>query len=256
MRDQHVVSLFFKITLEDGVTFQSTPILKYENDLFSLHLEENILTIKPKLHYASQEEARKEITPFLRAWQLDDALRMGKITFRFEYKDAEIVDLNPSRSGEPKAILVGFSDLIAVADTVTVVVPRLEFPRPSGSFSTSPDVETLWHRYERYAKGYEPLPGMAYFCLTLLEARGGTRDGASSKFKISKDILDKLGELTTKHGDPSVARKYPRKTQPKPFTPAEVAWIQASVRAIIRRVAEYIVIDQLPRITMADLPAI
>ena len=126
MRDPHVVLLIYNVILEDGISFQSPPILKYENDLFSLHLEECILTIKPKYHYASHEEARKEITPVLRAWQLDDALRMGKLTFRFEYEKPEIVDRNPPLPGESQAILVGTSELVAVADKVNVVVPRLD----------------------------------------------------------------------------------------------------------------------------------
>ena len=126
MRDPHVVSLIYNVTLEDGISFQSPPILQFENDLFSFHLEDNVLTIRPKFHYASQEEARKEITPVLRAWQLDDALRMGKLTFRFEYEKPEIVDRNPPLPGESQAILVGTSELVAVADKVTVVVPRLD----------------------------------------------------------------------------------------------------------------------------------
>ena len=74
----------------------------------------------------------------------------------------------------------------------------------------SPDVETLWRRYEGYLEGKEPISSMANFCLTLVKQRGSGRKGAAKLLGIAFDVLRKLDELAATKGDEKTARKVPR----------------------------------------------
>lgn len=44
-----------------------------------------------------------------------------------------------------------------------LLVTLHKYPDPPKLFILTPDVETLWHRYEGYLQGKEPLSSMAYF---------------------------------------------------------------------------------------------
>lgn len=75
-----------------------------------------------------------------------------------------------------------------------------------GGLCRTPDVESMYRRYLGHLEGREPLPAMAYFCLTVLEWRGGSRPKAAERFGISEQVLCKVGNLSSRKGGP-VARK-------------------------------------------------
>ena len=80
---------------------------------------------------------------------------------------------------------------------------------------------------------------MAYFCLTVFDARAGGRRKVAKKYQISKKVLAKLGYLTSNVGDRHTARKFSKDSDGRPYTPAEIAWIEGAVKDLIRRKAEY-----------------
>ncbi len=82
--------------------------------------------------------------------------------------------------------------------------------------------------------GREPLASMAYFCLTLLENRYGGRTAASKALVVDEAVLGKLGNLSTNRGDVSTARKITGDLTP--FGAADTQWLEAAIRALIRRV--------------------
>jgi hypothetical protein len=142
-------------------------------------------------------------------------------------------------------------------------ITRKEYPEPPKIFRVSPDVETLWHRYQMYLDGKDQLQAMAYFCLTLLEliaagpsaarrGQGKRRIEASNMFSIEYDVLNQLGELTSAKGDQLTARK--AQTTPIPLSEKERIWIEAAIKQIIRRIGEHSSGQTLPKIKMVDLP--
>jgi hypothetical protein len=140
--------------------------------------------------------------------------------------------------------------------TATLSVARREYPSPPKHFRVNPDVDTLWHRFEGYAQGREPLLSMAYFCLTLLEARAGDRKNVETMYKVHKKILDRLGELTTTKGDEKTARKVRKLSALAPLTPSETIWVEAAIKAIIRRVGEVNSNPAVQMIMMNYLPSL
>lgn len=144
---------------------------------------------------------------------------------------------------------------------------RSVYPAPPTGFKASPNVRTLWDRYQHYREGRESLPGMAYFCLTLLETMAGrqpedaakkrkisnARKKAAEKYHIDENVLAKLGDLSSARGDARTARK--ATAMARSHTPAEVAWTESAIRAIIHRVGKVDArVTGLALISMKHLP--
>ena len=222
---------------------------------YTLQLHDDMLTVQMCKHFSSIKSAREEVEEDLRAWELDVALRLGPGELHFVFEDAVVIDRDPLPSGEPKVIHASGGAVVALrGSAVTVHVGRGKYSEPPTRYRATPDVETLWQRFEGYRKGLEPLLSMAYFCLTLIEARAGGRQQAANRFSIDEQVLRKLGEITSIRGDGTSARKLNQQSTLAPITPAEIAWTEAAVKAIIRRVAELDPSNRLPQLTMSDLP--
>ena len=256
MRDPHVASLRYKLETISTVTFNNPPPVKVETDMFLLYLENGKASVEMKEHFAAVEAARSVIDPYLRAWELDVALHLGRQEIKFIYEDAEVIDRNPPPPGSPQAIQLSGIALATSFGTATLTVARREYPLPPKHFRVNPDVDTLWHRFDGYNQGREPLLAMAYFCLTLLEARAVRRKNTVKLYRVHKAVLDKLGELTANRGDERTARKLKKASTLVPLTPTETRWIEAAIKAIIRRVGEIDANPSLDVLTMSDLPTL
>jgi hypothetical protein len=122
MRDPHVELLFFTCESSGTVSFKNPPPLSHENDICTLKLDNEILEVKPKAHYAKPDEARQIIEPFLRAWEFDSDLQLGLGSIRFKYRDAKIIDRDPPPPGSPQIIEVeGVAAIAFVSDSPTVL---------------------------------------------------------------------------------------------------------------------------------------
>jgi hypothetical protein len=146
-----------------------------------------------------------------------------------------------------------------VAGRFSLRVVRPEYPAFPQGFTVSPDVETLWDRYEGYVQGCEPLSAMAHFCLSVVEkvlARG--RDDAARKYHVQWKILDTLGRLHTRRGDMKSRRKVERESDrhEPPLTPQEVIWMEAALTRLIHRIGEHAAdpTAPCPLLSMSDLP--
>ena len=110
-----------------------------------------------------------------------------------------------------------------------------------------------------YRGGHAELMPMAYFCLSVLKwstgYRTATRKEAARRYVISLRVLDTLGALSS-GGDRQTARKLRPGIQPRPHSEADKRWIEAAVRALIKRVGEWAAAPTkpMPELTMADLP--
>ena len=260
MRDPHVEWLQYDLVFGDDVELLDPPPADFNTPLGRIHMEAGTATIYPANHYPAAATAREAVEPMLRAWEIDRALANNGPVMTFQYRNGELVDRNPLPPPAPgEAIKASFN--IQLGDVMVnfkgqVKWPVVEYPRPPETFQYTPDVETLWNRYQGYLKGREPLLSMAYFCLTILESqapdgKGKRRSRAAAHYQIDDAVLDKLGELTARRGGPDTARKaglWPSLTQ------TEEKWIEHAIRTVIRRVGEQAPDRTLDQITMADLP--
>jgi hypothetical protein len=259
MTDPHVVALRYRLETHPSLAFNHPRPLEYDTGEFTLQLADGILTCTMKTHYASADTARAVVDPLLRTWEIDTALREGRRAIWFAYEDAEGIDRKPTPPGS-RLIALGGS-LRVTGGVVAWLVTRREYPALPERFKVSPDVETLWRRYESYMQGREPLPGMAYVCQSFIEkvlARG--RSDAAQKYHIEPDVLRTLGNLHSHRGDLTSRRKleYERDRHEPPLTPSEIAWMEAAVRMLIRQVGEYAADPTAawPTLSMRDLPSL
>ncbi len=273
MNDPHVVALIYSVEHGKSVDYEEASPLIYDDDpRFQLTVEDNGARFELKEHYADVGAARDALGPFIQHWEFETAMRVGPGNFELGFKEAEIEDRNPSppeprkegfgASAVPYELNVGgsfvFSGVTFTASGgVVLVSPRYPPPPAGGAVKPNdPDVKSMYDRYVNYCSGGEFLPGMAYFCLTMLEYRfqgkKGTkaRDEAAAKNRIHEDVLDKIGHLSAMGGPIG------RKGGTVSLTEQEKGWLRESVKKIIYRAAQVAADDsqRLPQITMADLP--
>jgi hypothetical protein len=256
MRDPHVAKLRYRLVTAETVSFDQAPPVEREAEAFRMRLADDIVTFEMVEHHASEESARTCVQPYLRAWELDAALRFGHREIGFEFRDADVIDRDPPPPGTAQVICPKPAVATATVGEVTLHFTRREYPEPPEGFVVSADVETMWHRYLGYLEGREPFISMAYFCLTVLEWSAGGRPEAAEQFGTDSEVLRTLGRLTSQVGDEETARKFNRQGERRPHTRAEKAWIEAAVKALIRRAGEWASNREAPRpqLTMNDLP--
>lgn len=254
MHDPHVQSLTYQLVTDDSVSFVDTEPVEHDALIFHVHLADDTLTVTMQEHFANVETARTAVEPFLRAWELDVALQHGHREIWFEFADAEVIDRNPPPPGASQKLRMHVAEHTHVAEEVSVHLTRHHYPAPPTQFAVSPDVETLWQRYQGYVDGREPLPAMAYFCLTLLEGLAGNRKAIARVYGISGKILDHLGRLSSRHGDAASVRKFPKTGSFTPLKAQEQRWVETAIRAIFRQVGAHAAGASPPQLTLADLP--
>jgi hypothetical protein len=250
VRDPHVESLTYRLQVGETSQYVDPPRLEGATDEFSYVLENGVLVLHMKKHHASAAEAKAAAAGFLFVWELDAALRLGRPDIRFAYEDAQLIDRIPPPPGAVE-IHMAAAAAIAFVGEVTFRVINSAYPKPPRGMKFTPDLETLWRRYEGYQARREPLSTMAYFCLTVLETSAGGRAEAARQYSIDPKVLGKIGDLTANRGDGATARKM--QLNLVPYTPAEIGWVEEAIRIIIRRVGE-IGGAACQTITMKDLP--
>ena len=209
-----------------------------------------------KEHHATESAALEVVEPYLRSWEMDAALRGHPDEFRLKFDRSVIVDRNPTPGVVGLAATIRAGEPIFQA-TLTVVKP---YPKPPSGVtlnSNDREVVTLFNRFERYLNRREPLPSMEYFCLTVLEGMcNGNRTEAAKRYGIGKSVLDSFGRLASHKGGPDAARKAVGIEEE--LTQEENRFLEAAVKAIIRRVAEVAHDPHRPlkKITREELPTL
>lgn len=255
MRDPHVVELRYRLVLDGGDEFRDPPPVERERDAFSVRLADDLLTVTMKEHHPTIDSARVRVDSFLQDWVISAALQYRRRQVSFEYEDADVIDRDPPPPGEPHVITVSASIQGASTVRAKITVQRSAYPSPPDAFIASPDVQLMWTRYEQYQNGNEPLPSMAYFCLTVVAPADISRKDVSGLYNISLPILNTLSKLTSTRGDGTNARKAHNL---EPLTSREEQWIREAVLVLIRRLGEHAAAPDSPKpkITMADLPSL
>jgi hypothetical protein len=243
MNDPHVERLHYTLRTAEHVSFNYTPPVDRDTPSYRIRLEGGKLTAEMKDHHATTESAVRAVDPFLRAWVIDTSLRLGKDSIWFEFAKADIIDRNP-----PPPDVVRYVTAVAVSHSTSVLIARGKvvhgsYPSPPPRFKATPDVETMWFRYQVFLDGKEPLLSMAYAVLTLLEGSTGAKkdvhQALCDTYKIDRDVRKKLGDIVSQRGDAMEARKLGGTASKTPLTTPEKTWVEEVIKALIRRKAEY-----------------
>jgi hypothetical protein len=250
MNDPHVQALLYRVEHSPTFNYEKARPLECDMAEFHIRIENDQATAKPKQHFATAKEAQKVVEPFLRAWELDAALTHDSPdVLRFVYLRSEIIDRNPP----PGAVQPGTGGLSVRGEDVTFRTHLEEYSSPPSGLAVEPgcEVAAMFDKWTRYKAGEAELADTANFCLTALEGkekRKGRRAKAAEKFRISKRVLDRLGQLAERE------RKY--KGYGVPYTGTERTWLEVGLKKLIRRAAEVAYDPNAVRawVTMDDLP--
>jgi hypothetical protein len=257
VEEPRVVSLRYRLQAADTVEFQNPPRLEWETDAFQLRLEDGVATAWLKEHHSSPDSARRVVEKDLRRWELHAALQYGgSPDVSFQYESAQVREPPRPPAGAPQVIPLSAAATSVSATSATVHTTKTCYPYPPDDFALSDDVQVMWARYEGYLQGREPLLPMAYFCLTRFRSGAGHNKEAASRYRVSKNVLDKLGRLASISGDETTARKWDSGPPPQPLYDTEKEWVENAVRLLIYRAGQYASDPdrEWPMITMKDLP--
>lgn len=253
---EHVVrALWYRVEWAPDVDYEKAPPVHAETDDFTMLLDGKELQVKLKQGtIPSLAEARTLVEEYLYAWAVLIGLQHGhSVRFAFDKAEVETVPESIPQEGIRKK---GLEGRVTVTATVDRHVSRSSYPAPPKAFTVSPDVRIMYVRYEEYQSGRELLLSMANFCLTVLQnSAGGRRTQAAQKYNISKEVLDKLGQLCATRGSEEEARKAPQNLRFAKLDSTEASWVVKVVKAMIRRAGE-VAADpnkDYPLLTMADL---
>jgi hypothetical protein len=181
MTDFHVEYLQYSVQPHKEFIYKNPPPLRFETEEARFMLAEGILRCEMKLHFSDREEARKAVEPILRSWEAYTDLRQNRGQLRFRFEKWHVVDRSPSPTG---AIVVRPSPAIArtSASLGSLHATIDKYPEPPPVyFRLNPDAQTVLQRYQGYGDKHEPLHGMAYFNLTMLERLAGGGKNARKK---------------------------------------------------------------------------
>lgn len=263
MNDPHVTTLHYWVEHDDSVDYNNAEPLDYEDDLAEVHLEKGQLTLRPKGHFASAQEAREAFEGFIRNWEFVAALEAGSKRLQLIYVDADVIDRNPTPPSPGVVELSATSRGGILRSSAKVTMRKAKYPNPpegSSLDSSNPTALAMLSRLDRYHQGRETLATMAYFCLTVMKesAKAATETSNAEKatrdhYGISDNVQGKVSGLSTNRGGIE-ARKGTGLWQE--FTSEEKKFLLTAVQTFIRRVAEKSAdpAGKLSLITMADLP--
>ena len=260
MNDPHVVALLYRIKHGDSIDYSQAKPLVVGDSRFKLTVEDKRVRFEFKTHYATEEQACKCISEYIRLWEFDATLKRGnQDSFRLVFEKAEMID----RNGTPR-LSTNFKAGGGVGSArLTLCV--CEYPPPPSDIALNADVETMYQRYMGYRKKHEPLQSMAYFCLSMLEdspaprsqerKRSRKRLAAASKYQIEEGVLVEIGRLSSTKGGREARKAGGVATE---LSPQERHFMTRAVKAIIRRAAEKAHAPDvpLPTISLSNLPSL
>ena len=259
MNDPHVATLHYRVEHDDSLDYTNADPMEHDDDLIHVEISGRQVTIRPKEHYATVEEAKTAVEPFVRRWEFGATLESGSRAFSLRYSSAEVIDLNPPPT--PPGEVRANAEPIVVHVTVSTArgtVGKKSYPKPPSGPALDPDVpevRAMVSRLDRYHQGRTTLADTAYFCLTVLQSIA-TKNKARrtwSHYAISHEVQRQVSRLSSTKGGYE-ARK--GDGIDKDFTQEERAFLIEAARAFIRRAAEKAAnpTGDLQEITMAHLP--
>lgn len=252
MNDPHVESLHYSIKHDVSIAYEKAPPLSYDGPDFSVRVEGGRADVAMRVHCANAEEARRLVEPFLRAWELAAALERNPGEFELEYENAKVIDRKPPPGYVDHLETAAF---VVTGGSVEFRLNRASYPPPTTSMLRNSVTDSMFECFCRYREGRRTLADAGYFCLTIAEREAGDRPSAAQRFAIDIDVLRKIGELTANKGGEDARKAGGANVD---YTDREKQWIDAAMKALIRRAAEvaHDAHAERPVMTMADLPGL
>lgn len=254
MRDPHVHAMHYKVSSGEGISYRNPEPMSFSNYVGTFDLSDGNLRIAPTEHFPDENDARRAVDPFLRAWEIEADLTSNIGMIRFKFDRVEVIDRDPSPPGSPQALNVNTASMAVASDNVSLHQTCKKYPPPPKTFYATLEVQHAYCRWLGYRSGKESLQSMAYFVLTLLESVAGGRKGAARSFQIDVSVLRTIGRLSSTKGNENTARKTAPGNQFQELSGPEKKWLEEATRRVIHRLGEHASGTPLTLISLSDLP--
>ena len=237
MNDPHVVALIYKIVHDPTVHYDNAEPIKYEADDFSVKVKDEIVCFEMKKHCASEKEAQTICNEYIQAWEVSAGLALVPSAFNLKYDDIEIMDRVPTS----EASKLELRDRLKIDDGLHRIIRSYNYdhyPTPAPEIKVTPDVRSMYDRFQGYRSGKEPLASMAYFCLTVLESSVGRKERrkkVAKNYYIEQSILEEIARLSTNKGGKNARKAIGLGNG---FTDQERCFLEKAIKTIILRVGE------------------
>jgi hypothetical protein len=235
------------VALAEGDTLEAEHST-FELGGFNCEVEGTKLRAIPIREVATTPEAREQLEPHLRDWEaeLDIACTLP---VQFRFSGASVT--HPEEHTE-----VVITSHLTLSDSLSVH-RKLTFSAPSGRIKDGPIITLLRARWVSRARFVqEPIPAAAYAFVTFVEDHfgGGDLRAAGQRLNVSRKVLERVKELSSRGSPPTVARKIDRKGGPA-LSSTDLAWLAKTIEVLGRRAAEVESgTSPAAKITLADLP--
>lgn len=252
MNDPYVVALLYKFVPESTVDYSRAEPLNHEEAAFHLTVEGDEARFDMKGQYATKEAAREAVEPFICRWKFYARLQPDSRSFDLRFDEALIEDRNPTPGVVTASARPANWEFSTGRAGGTAHVRRYPVP-PAVTLAITADVKSAYSRYRGYLAGEEPLPSMAYFCITVMK-HAASQEGVrpTDQYRISRKVLKRAQRLASRKGG-SLARKADGTKEE--LSAEEIRFLERAVPLFIQRMAE-VAADPDRRystITMSDL---
>lgn len=267
MNDPQVQALIYQIDHDDSVDYSEAKPCSRDERGFRVRADNLQVRFDFSEHHATEEEAKGAIADYIRAWEFAAQLEHGPEGFGLRLVDSVVVDRHPPvpdpTSGHLQASATFRGGRETMRAELSVTSKPDAYPCPPTAIEPSPDAESMHRRCMSHLRRREPLPSMAYFCLSMLEdppsegrSSGWTsnkRTAAAEKYRIDESVLAEIGRLSSTKGGTD-ARK--REGAAKPLDQSERRFLLEAIKRLILRAAERAAGPDavLAPITLSDLP--
>jgi len=239
MRDPHVKLVRFNVDSHECVTYRNPPPITFSNELGDFSLANGLLEVIPARHYATENQARQDIEPYLKAWEIDTDLNRNRGEIRFKFKNAELEDRNPPPTGSTHVLGSEVGSFVVVGCDIQTEIVRRSYPPPPSGFAYCKELEIIYQRWIDFWDGRERLQSMANFIISYITNIPGGEKEAARKYKISRKVFRRIGKLSSYRGTPVTARKAPRENVFVDLTDEEKEWLLKAVQMVIHRIGEH-----------------
>lgn len=151
-------------------------------------------------YYKTTEEARRSIDDFLRLWEFNVQLLHGPESFRLEFQHS--IEVDPTQPDEPRKVKrrADLDSSASELDSSNIWIEFQNYPLPPSDVSLDEGTRAMFYQYMRYCQNQSLLTNVAYFCLSMLEDKAGGRENAAKKYSISRNLLKRVSELSSRRG--------------------------------------------------------
>jgi hypothetical protein len=255
LSDPHVVRLRYRFTSANELDrFSNAKPMSLTADGFDLHLEDGRLTATPHGHFATIEDSRGAIDPYLQSWSAHARLERARRDIRFEFDDAEVIDRTDGSTAHPTVVRAA-----GAAANAAILADNGVYPEPPTDFRTDDVLEALLARLAELDGGRTSITDATYWVVTRIEAAFGSGGGSdvrrstAAAIGVDHEILSRMACLASQN-DPILGRK--AKGVPQPLTESEKGWMRASIVLVAGQIGAVNAGVKPSMKTMADLPPI